>query len=110
MERPPTICFLAPRLNFRFAFRCPRSCASLRFASSTVCSTSSGPKACLTLSKSETVPRKKANHTIQEDTILTQVETPQVGDDIDEEHQVVEEPGETQQDEDVTSQFGIMQL
>ena len=50
--------YLAPRLNLRFAFFCSRSCASRRFASSTARSTSSGPKARLTRSKSATAPRR----------------------------------------------------
>ena len=58
IECPPAVRYLAPRLNLRFAFFCSRSCASRRFASSTARSTSSGPKARLTRSKSATAPRR----------------------------------------------------
>ena len=65
MERPPAVHYLAPRLNFRFAFFCSRSCASRRFASSTARSTSFGPKARFTRSKSATVPRRALGLVLQ---------------------------------------------
>ena len=45
MECPPDVHYLVPRLNFRFAFFCSRSCASRRFALYTARSTPSGPNA-----------------------------------------------------------------